>query len=105
MIEATLPLLSALLILTPLDAAPSAPNFGTELQQLASEFSSAASQLLTTVDSTVIDLTRLAYVTVLLVGVFLYFTRIQKRLGRELITGGIVLAILSEFVFPSLSKL
>jgi len=105
MIEATVPLISVLLVLVPLDVAPAPPDFGTELQQLASEFNSAASQLLTTVDATVTDLTRLAYVTVLLLGLFLYFTHIQRRLGRELITGGIVLAVLSEFVFPWLSKL
>jgi hypothetical protein len=46
--------------------------------------------------------TRVAYVTVLVLGVFLYFTRINRRLGKELITGGIALAILSEFVFPAI---
>jgi len=105
MIEAAVPLISLILVLAPWDVAPAPPDFGTELQQIAGEFNSAASQLITTLDSTVTDLTRLAYVTVLLLGLFLYFTHIQRRLGRELITGGVVLAVLSEFVFPWLSKL
>jgi hypothetical protein len=95
-----------LLALAPFDtAAPSPPDFGAELQQLAGEFNAAATQLLTTIDSTVIDVTRVAYITILLRRALLYFTRVQKRLRRELITGGIILAMLSEFVFPLISKL
>jgi|SRR5271155_2731784 hypothetical protein len=103
MIEVLLPLLASVLALASADT-PSAPDFGTELQQLASEFTAGANQLLTTVDGTVLDVTRAAYITVLLLGIFLYFTRLSRRMGRDLITGGIVLAVLSEFVFPLLVK-
>jgi hypothetical protein len=104
MIEALVPLLASWRMLEPLD--PASPSgFGSALQQLASEFNAAAAQLLATIDNAIIDLTRAAYITVLLVGVFLYFTRIQKRLGRDLIVGGIVLALLVEFVFPAISSL
>ncbi len=51
-----------------------------------------------------VDVTRVAYITVFILGVLLYFTRLHKRLGRELITGGVVLAVLSEFVFPLILK-
>jgi len=61
--------------------------------------------LLTTVDSTVIDLARMAYVSLLMVGLLLYFTHIERRLGKDLIKGGVALAVLSEFVFPVLTKL
>jgi hypothetical protein len=101
MIEVLVPLIASLLVLGPFGAAsPSPPDFGAELQQLASEFNAAATQLLTTIDGAVIDATRVAYITILLLGALLCFTRVQKRLGRELITGGIILAVLSEFVFP-----
>ena len=80
------------------------PDFGSTISQLAQQFTSFMSSLLTTIDVTVIDLARLAYVTVLLLGVFLYFTRLEKHLGKDLIKGGIILAILSEFVFPMLVK-
>jgi hypothetical protein len=105
MIAPLLSLFASLLVLAPLDvptAAPTPPDFAATLQQLASEFSSGATQLLVAIDGTVLDITRVAYVTVLILGVFLYFTRLNKRLGKELITGGIALAILSEFVFPAL---
>ena len=102
MIEPLLPLLAPLLALAPVDPAAPPPDFGSVLQQLASEFTSGASQLLLAIDWTVINVTRVAYVTVLILGVCLYFTRINRRLGKELITGGIALAILSEFVFPAI---
>lgn len=61
--------------------------------------------MLTTVDSTVVDLARMAYVSLLMVGLLLYFTHIERRLGKDLIKGGVALAVLSEFVFPVLTKL
>ena len=108
MITSLLPILGSLLALAPLEAtapAPASPtDFGSMLQQLSSEFSAGAAQLLTAIDGAVVDVTRVAYITVLILGIFLYFTHLHKRLGRELITGGIVLAVLSEFVFPLLVK-
>jgi hypothetical protein len=81
------------------------PDIGSLIQQLAQQFTSAMTTLLTAIDTTVLDVTRLAYVTVLLVGLLLYYTHLERRLGKDLIKGGVVLAILSEFVFPSLSKI
>jgi hypothetical protein len=81
---------------------PGAENL---IQQLAQQFASTASILLTTVDSTVIDLTRMAYVSLLMIGLLLYFTHLERRLGKDLIKGGVALAIISEFVFPALTKL
>jgi hypothetical protein len=80
------------------------PDVTGIIQQLAKQFTSALAALLTTVDSTVITLVRVAYVSVLLLGVLLYFTRLEKRLGKDLIKGGVVLAILSEFVFPAIIR-
>lgn len=84
---------------------PDTNDIGSIIQQLAYQFSQLAKVLLSTVDQTVIDITRAAYVTVILLGVFLYFTRLERRLGKDLIKGGIILAILSEFVFPLIAKL
>jgi hypothetical protein len=104
MIAPLLPLLGSLLAIARLDPSSSPPDFGSSLQQLANEFSSGAAQLLQVIDGTVIDVTRVAYITVLLLGILLYFTRLQRRLGRDLITGGIILAVMSEFVFPLVFK-
>lgn len=81
------------------------PGTDTLIQQLAQQFTATMTVLLTTVDSTVIDLTRIAYVSLLMIGVLLYFSHVERRLGKDLIKGGVALAIISEFVFPVLTKL
>lgn len=81
------------------------PDMGAVIQNLAQQFTSIASVLLTSVNSVVIDVSRLAYISVLLIGLLLYFTHVGRRLGKDLITGGVVLAVLSEFVFPWLNRL
>jgi anti-anti-sigma regulatory factor len=81
------------------------PDMGAVIQGLAQQFTSIASLLLTSVNSVVIDISRLAYISVLLIGLLLYFTHVERRYGKDLIKGGIILAVLSEFVFPWLNRL
>jgi len=97
------PLLALSKLTIALDTAQSA-SFGTVLQQLASEFTSDATQLMLAIDDAIIDISRLAYITVLLIGVFLYSTRLSRRFGKDLIFGGVLLAILTEFVFPLIAR-
>jgi len=84
---------------------PSQPNVGNVIQQLAQQFVAIMTTLLAAVDTTVLEIARLAYITVLMVGLLLYYTHIERRLGRDLIKGGVVLAVLAELVFPYLTKL
>jgi len=83
------------------------PPPGTEslVQQFAQQFTSAVTALLATIDSTVVDLSRVAYVSLVMIGLLLYYTHIERRLGKDLIKGGVALAIISEFVFPVLTRL
>lgn len=81
------------------------PGADNLIQQLAQQFASTVTVLLTTVDSTVIDLSRVAYVSLLMIGLLLYYTHVERRLGKDLIKGGVALAIISEFVFPVITKL
>ena len=83
----------------------SLPGAENLLQQFAQQFTSALSLLLATVNSTVLDVSRIAYVSLVMVGLLLYYTHIERRLGKDLIKGGVALAILSEFVFPVLTRL
>ena len=80
------------------------PGAGNLIQQFAQQFTATVAYLLATIDSTTMDLARAAYVTLLLVGILLYYTHIAQRLGKDLIKGGVALAIISEFVFPWLVK-
>ena len=81
------------------------PEIGTMIQQLSGGFVTNATQFLTSIDSAAVRLARLAYGTAFLVGVLLYLTRLHKGLGREMITGGVILAVLSEFILPVLLKI
>jgi hypothetical protein len=81
------------------------PGTETLIQQFAEQFSSTATFLLTTIDATVMDITRVALVTILMVGALLYFTHTSMRLGKDLMKGGILLLIIVEFVFPWLAKI
>jgi hypothetical protein len=81
------------------------PDMGAVIQGLAQQFTSVASVFLTAVNSVVIDISRLAYISVLLIGLLLYFTHVDTRHGKDLIKGGVLLAVLSEFVFPWLNKI
>jgi hypothetical protein len=80
------------------------PDFGTIVQQMARQFVAIMTSVLTTINVAVIDVSRLAYISVLLVGLILYSTHLDKRLGKDLIKGGVILAVLSELVFPQLVK-
>ena len=81
------------------------PSPDALIQQLAQQFTSTMTYLLSVVDGTVVDLARVAYVTLLLVGILLYYTHVAQRLGRDMIKGGVALAIVSEFVFPWLLRI
>jgi len=81
------------------------PGGESLVQQFAQQFTSAVTALLATVDSTVVDVSRAAYVSLVMIGLVLYYTHIERRLGKDLIKGGVALAIISEFVFPVLTRL
>lgn len=85
-----------------LQPAPGAENL---FQQFAQQFSSTMTTVLNVLNSTVIDVTRVAYISLLMLGLLLYYSHAERRLGKDLIKGGVVLAVVSEFVFPWLSKL
>lgn len=80
------------------------PDFGATIQQMAQQFVTVLTTLLMTINSTVIEISRLAYISVLLVGLLLWATHLDKRLGKDLIKGGVILAVLAEFIFPQLNR-
>jgi hypothetical protein len=52
-----------------------------------------------------IQLVRPLYGFLIILGVILYFSRIDTWRGRGLLTGGIILALLTELLFPMLLKM
>jgi hypothetical protein len=81
------------------------PDFVSVIQQLAARFMTAATALIGTLNQTVIALSRLAYVSLLMIGALLYYSHVERRLGKDLVKGAIVLAVLAEFVFPLIGKI
>ena len=74
------------------------------IQQFAGQFATETAAVLTSIDSAVIDIVRVAYLTCLLVGVLLYFSHLGRRLGKDLIMGGVVLFVMAEFIIPALAS-
>jgi hypothetical protein len=89
----------------PLLDTPQPPDLATAIQQFASQFATETAAVLSSVNSAVLDIARVAYVTCLLVGVLLYFTHLGRRLGKDLIVGGALLVVISEYVIPSVTAL
>ena len=87
----------------PLLDAPQPPDPANAIQQFASQFATETAAVLTSVNSAVLDIVRVAYVTCLLVGVLLYFTHLGRRLGKDLIVGGVLLVVLGEYVIPAVT--
>jgi len=83
----------------------STSNLGSAVQQFAGQFATGTAAVLGSVNSAVLDIARVAYVTCLLVGVLLYFTHLGRRLGKDLIVGGVLLVVLTEYVIPTVTAL
>ena len=88
-----------------LDSPSPPPDLGTAVQQFANQFATETAAVLTTINAAVVDIARVAYVTCLLVGILLYYTHLGKRLGKDLIFGGVALVVLTEYVVPTVTAL
>jgi len=71
-------------------------------EDLANRFVSLAEKMISIIKVVVAQVSRIAYTLVGMVGVLLYFSRLNKRMGIDLIKGAIILAIIVEVVFPFL---
>jgi hypothetical protein len=84
----------------PILDAPRPPDLAA-LGQLASKLAPAtAAGLTTSFNSAFIDIARAAYVACLLVGFLLYFTP-RRRLSKDMVIGGVLLVVASEYVIPA----
>jgi hypothetical protein len=89
----------------PILGAPQPPDLATGIERFAGQFATATAAVLTSVSPAVIDVARVAYVTCLLVDVLLYFTHLGRRLGKDLVVGGALLVVITEYVIPSVTAL
>jgi hypothetical protein len=90
---------------------PSAANstaisgFIPAIQDFASGFAANMSAVTLTMDSAAIDIGKAAVVFLVIAGILLWFTRVNKHLGKELLKGGILIGLFIEFGVPVLMSI
>ncbi len=73
------------------------------IQHLNTYVVSSVNAVLTSVDMEVIGLAKTVIITLLVIGVMLYFTRLNRRLGQEFMTGGVLIGLFLAFGVPYLT--
>lgn len=101
-----LPLLLPLSLLLPLllDAS-STSDAASSVQQWVNHFSAGSAQVLQAVNTALTDVFKLAWITLISIGILLYLTHLNRRLGKDFIFGGTAMALLVQFIFPVVFKL
>jgi len=72
------------------------------LQGWVTSFAINATAVTTTMDNAALDIGKAAVVFLVLAGVILWFSHVEKHLGKELVKGGIVIGLFIEFLVPLL---
>lgn len=98
-------LLPLSLLLPLLLDASSSSEAASSVQQWVSQFSAGSTQVLQAVNTALTDVFKLAWVTLLSIGIILYLTHLNRRLGKDFIFGGAAMALLVQFIFPVVFKL
>jgi len=75
------------------------------IQNFASGFATNMSAVTLTMDNAAVDIGKTAVVFLVIAGVILWFTRVNKRLGKELVGGGILIGLFIEYVVPLLMSI
>lgn len=73
-------------------------------ENLSSRFVNLFEKIVIILKGAILNISRIAYSLVAMVGVLIYFSRLNKRLGLDLIKGALILALISEIIFPFLVK-
>jgi|GEM_PF-5957123 len=71
-------------------------------EDLGEKFVQIVERMLSIIKAVVAQVARISYATVGMVGVLLYYSRVNKKIGMDLIKGAIILAVIAEVVFPFL---
>ena len=75
------------------------------IQNFASGFATNMSVVTLTMDNAAVDIGKAAVVFLIITGVILWFTRVNKHLGKELLEGGIFIGLFIEFAVPVLMSI
>ncbi len=75
------------------------------IQNFASGFATNMSAVTLTFDNAAIDIGKAAVVFLVISGVLLWFSRVNKHLGKELVEGGVIIGLFIEFAVPILMSI
>ena len=75
------------------------------IQNFANSFAANVNVVTLTLDNATVDIGKAAVVFLVIVGVLLWFSRVNKRLGKDLLAGGIIIGFFIEFVVPLLMSI
>ena len=80
----------------PSNSSASSGGFISSITMWGQTFANDVSAVLYSIDNAVLDIGKAVFITLIILGVFLWFSRGDRRLGKELVTGGIIIA---AFIF------
>lgn len=86
----------------PLSNSTATSGLVPSLQGWVTNFAANAAAVTATMDNAAIDVGKAAVVFLIIAGVVLWFTRVNKHLGKELLEGGLVIGMFIQFVVPFL---
>jgi 2-keto-4-pentenoate hydratase len=75
------------------------------IQSFANGFATNMSTVTLTIDNAAVDIGKAAVVFLVVAGALLWFTRVNKHLGKELLEGGIIIGLFIEFAVPMLMSI
>jgi hypothetical protein len=75
------------------------------IQNFASGFATNMTAVTLTMDNAAIDIGKAAVIFLVIAGVLLWFSHVNKHLGKELLEGGIIIGLFIEFGVPVLMSI
>jgi len=82
-----------------------APGLIPAIQNFATGFATDMSAVTLSMDNAAVDIGKAAVVFLVIAGILLWFTRVNKHLGKELLEGGIIVGLFIEFAVPVLMSI
>jgi len=80
-------------------------NFVTSIQGFAGDFATNAQSVILSFDNAAVSVGKAAVVFLIISGVLLWFTRLNRHLGKALVEGGIFIGLFVAFVVPFLMSI
>jgi len=71
------------------------------IEYMASQFSDMFIYFLKLLMGSLWMISRPLYITIFMIGLIMYLSRFNRWVGRDLMMGGVILALVTEFIFPA----